>query len=148
MLSMKTEVKVSGISGKNVSDFMLNCTDEVYQNWWPGVHLAFYTKRRFHNNLGNLVYFDEFVGKRRLTFEGIVVKYIPGKQIAWQLKKGLRLPAWLLLEFVEVDKGVLITHTITFSSLILKSLSQIQELTIYKSPHSCPVAVKSAFVLV
>ena len=113
MLAMRTEVKVSGISGKNVSDFMLNCTDEAYQNWWPGVHLAFHTKKRFPNNLGNLVYFDEFVGERHLKFEGVVVNTIPGKQIVWQMKKGIRLPAWLVLELAEIeDDGVLITHTI------------------------------------
>ena len=112
MIELRTEVKVKGISGKNVSDFMLNCTDEDYQNWWPGMHLAFHTKKRFPNDLGNLVYFDEYVGKRRLKFEGIVVKNIPGREIVWQLKKEVKLTVWLVLEFEDKDEGVLIIHTI------------------------------------
>jgi|GEM_PF-6731609 len=31
MLVFKTEVLVEGITGKDVSNFMLNCTDEKYQ---------------------------------------------------------------------------------------------------------------------
>lgn len=112
MIELRTEVKVKGISGKNVSDFMLNCTDEEYQNWWPGMHLAFHTKKHFPNDLGNLVYFDEYVGKRRLKFEGIVVKYISSREIVWQLKKVVKLPVWLVLEFEDKDEGVLIIHTI------------------------------------
>jgi hypothetical protein len=57
------------------------------------------------------VYFDEYVGKRRLKFRGIVVKNIPGKNIVWQMKKVIKLPAWLALEFEDNDEGVTITHT-------------------------------------
>ncbi len=112
MIAVRTEVAVVGISGRSVSDFMLNCTDEDYQNWWPGTHLAFHTTRRFPNDLGNLVHFDEYVGRRRLKFEGVVVKSIPGKEIVWQMKKVVRLPAWLVLEFDDNDEGVVIAHTI------------------------------------
>lgn len=111
MIVMRTAVEIRGISGRSVSDFMLNCTDEDYQNWWAGTHLAFHTTRRFPNDLGNLVYFDEYVGRRRLKFEGVVVKSIPGKEIVWQVKKVVRLPAWLVLEFDDSDEGVVITHT-------------------------------------
>lgn len=112
MIALRTEVEVAGISGRSVSDFMLNCTDADYQNWWPGTHLAFHTTRRFPNGLGNLVYFDEYVGRRRLKFEGVVVKSIPGKEIVWQMKKVVRWPAWLALEFEDSDEGVVIAHTI------------------------------------
>lgn len=112
MILMRTEVEVSGISGRTVSDFMLNCTDEDYQSWWPGTHLAFHTVNRFPNDLGNLVHIDEYVGSRRLKFEGVVVKTIPGKEIIWQVKKVLRLPAWLVLEFRDSSKGVVIAHTL------------------------------------
>lgn len=112
MITLQTNVKVEGISGSDVFNFMLHCTDDAYQNWWPGVHLAFHTKRRFPNNIGNLVFFDEYVGKRHLSFEGVVVKNDPGRLIVWQLKKGLRLPAWLVLKFEDRGEGVLITHTL------------------------------------
>ena len=91
---------------------MLNCTDEDYQNWWPGTHLAFHTTKRFPGDFGNLVYFDEYVGRRRLKFEGVLIKSIPGKEIVWQMKKVVRLPAWLVLELDDTDAGVVITHTI------------------------------------
>ncbi|MCK4692036.1 MAG: hypothetical protein KAT23_00305 [Anaerolineales bacterium] len=78
---MKTEVAVKRISGKSIYDFMLNSTDKDYQEWWEGTHLAFHTIQRFPNDLGNLVYVDEYVGSRRLKFEGVVIKLIPGKEI-------------------------------------------------------------------
>jgi len=112
MITMRAAVKVKGIAGKTVSNFMLNCTDKDYRNWWPGTHLAFHTRNRFPNDLGNLVYFDEYVGRRRLKFEGVVVKNVPGKEIIWQMKKLMKLPAWLSLEFEGYDEGVVITHMI------------------------------------
>ena len=111
MLNLKTIVNVKGISGRNISDFMLSCTDKDYQDWWPGTHFAFHTIKRFPNDLGNLVYFDEYVGKRRLKFEGVVITNDPGKEIAWQMKKVIKIPAWLALEFEDNDQGVKITHT-------------------------------------
>ncbi len=111
MIIMSTRVEVGGLSGRSVSAFMLNCNDQEYQDWWPGTHFAFHTKKRFPGDLGNLVYFDEYVGKRRLKFEGIVIKNIPGKQIVWQMKKLVRLPAWLVLELDESDHALTITHT-------------------------------------
>jgi hypothetical protein len=112
MIVMKTKVRVRGITGRIISDFLLFCTDEDYQRWWPGTHIANHTLRRFPDNIGNLIYFDEYVGKRRLKFEGIVVKCIPGKEIIWQMKKVVRLPAWLVLEFDDDNADVVITHTI------------------------------------
>lgn len=112
MIELRTKVELGGISGSSVADFMLYCTDQDYQEWWPGTHLAFHTIKRFPGDLGNLVYFDEYLGGRRLRFKGVVVKHTPGREIVWQLKKGLRLPAWLVLELDDHDAGVTITHTI------------------------------------
>ena len=112
MIEMRTEVEVAGVSGKSMYDFMLRCTDEDYQNWWPGTHLAFHTTRRFADDVGNLVYFDEYVGERRLKLHGVVVACVPGKEIVWQLKKLVRMPAWLALEFADTESGVVVVHTI------------------------------------
>jgi hypothetical protein len=112
MIEMRTEVHVKGISGKDVSDFMLHCTNADYRNWWPGTHLVFVTAKRFPKDIGNTVFFDEYVGKRRLKIDGRVVKHAPGKEIVWQMLKGVPLPAWLALEFVDDDEGVHITHTL------------------------------------
>ena len=89
---------------------MLNCTDADYQNWWPGTHLAFHTIRHVPRDLGSLVLFDEYVGKRRLRFEGVVVENVPGKKMAWQMKKVIKLPGWLILNFADSAEGVTITH--------------------------------------
>lgn len=112
MITMKTVVEARGISGKTISDFMLNCTNEDYRNWWAGTHLAFHTTKRFPSDHGNLVYFEEYVGRRRLKFAGVVVKSIPGKEIVWQMKKLIKLPVWLFLQFEDNDEGVAITHMI------------------------------------
>jgi len=112
MIAMRTQVRVGGVSGSSISDFLLSCTDEDYQHWWPGTHIANHTTRRFPGNVGNLIYFDEYVGRRRLKFEGVVVKCIPGKEIVWQMKKVVGLPAWLVLEFDDDSEGVVIVHTV------------------------------------
>ena len=96
---MQTEVSVKGVSGQDVADFMLNCTDEDYQRWWKGTHLAFHTIKRYPDHLGNLVCFDEYVGERRLKFRGVITENIPGKKLVWQMKKIVRLPGWLALDF-------------------------------------------------
>ena len=112
MITTTSIVNVEGITGKSVYDFMLNCTDEEYQKWWPGTHLAFHTVKRFPDEIGNLVSFDEYVGSRRLKFDAIVVRTIPGKKIVWQMKKGIKLPAWLMLTFEDNHQGVKIRHSI------------------------------------
>jgi hypothetical protein len=110
MISFTTQVQIKGITGADVAAFMLNCTDADYQNWWPGTHLAFHTIRRVPGDVGNLVLFDEYVGRRRLRFEGVVVEHIPSKRIAWQMKKVVKLPGWLILSFTDNAEGVTITH--------------------------------------
>lgn len=112
MIQMRTEVNVDELSGQKVIDFMLNCTDEAYQRWWEGTHLAFHTVKRYPNNLGNIVYFDEYIGKRRLCFTGVVTEIIPGKKLVWQMKKIVRLPGWLELNFEDREGGVNIIHTL------------------------------------
>jgi hypothetical protein len=56
MLTLITKVTVKGVSGKAICDFMLDCTDEAYQKWWDGVHLAFHTLKRYPNDIGNRVF--------------------------------------------------------------------------------------------
>jgi len=112
VISMTTRVYVKNITGKAITDFMLNCTDEQYQNWWKGTHFAFHTLRRYPDNIGNTVIFDEMVGKHRLRFTGIVTEIIPGRKLVWQMTKWLKLPGWLMLEFEDGQTGVEILHTV------------------------------------
>jgi hypothetical protein len=113
MLTLQTVVDTPDLSGRQVTDFLLNCDDERYQKWWNGTHLQFHTVKRCPNNIGNIVYMDEYIGKRRLKMQAIVIKAVPGKEIVWQMKKGIRLPAWLALTVEDTKDSVRITHTIT-----------------------------------
>lgn len=112
MIELTTKVHVEGADARQITDFLLSTGDEAYRRWWPGTHLAFHTVRRLPGDVGNLVYFDERVGTRRLRMYGIVLEARPGKRLVWQLKRGVRLPAWLVVELEDHVGGVTITHTI------------------------------------
>lgn len=113
MLTIKTEILVGGITGEDIARFMLHCTNADYQEWWPGTHIAFHTITRMPGDLGNLVYFDEYIGRRRLKFKAIVTEVLPGKRIVWQMQKIVMLPAWLCLDLENTREGVRIIHTLT-----------------------------------
>lgn len=110
MITMISAVQVKGVSGKDISDFILNCTDEAYRSWWPGTHLSFQTLKRLPEDLGTLVCFEEFIGGRRLKFEGIVIRNVPGREIVWQIKKLVKLPVRLAFKFEDNREGVKIAH--------------------------------------
>ena len=112
MITFKTVVDVEEVNGAAVQDFMLNCTDEQYKRWWPGTHRSFHTTRRYPGGVGNQVYFDEYVGRYRLKFHAVVAENLPGRKIAWQMKAGVRLPGWLVMEFEDRPGGVRIIHSV------------------------------------
>ena len=113
MISLRSEITVHGINGEEFLTFMLNCTDADYQEWWPEMHLAFHTLERFPNQIGNIVYFDEYVGKTRLKLKGLVTDYVPSCRLVWQMIKGVRLPAWLKIECQPEGENLRIVHTLT-----------------------------------
>jgi len=119
MISLTSEVSVQGVSSDEFLSFMLNCTDADYQEWWPGVHLAFHTIQRYPNEIGNVMYFDEYIGKKRYKFKAVVTEYVPGRKIIWQMVKGFRLPAWLEIKCQQHSENLHIIHTLTagFSGL-------------------------------
>jgi hypothetical protein len=112
MISMQSTIDVAGLSGADLIDFMLHCTDGEYQAWWPGTHLAFHTVERCPGSVGNVVYMDEFIGKRRVRMAGVVTEVVPAKKLVWQFKKVLRLPAHLILEVEDKESSVVVTHTL------------------------------------
>jgi len=112
MISIQSEIRVAGISGTDIIDFLLNCTDQEYREWWRGTHLAFHTIERRPGNVGNIVYMDEFIGTRRVKMRGIVTEVVLGKKVVWQFQKVFRLPVRLILELDDDDGGMTITHTI------------------------------------
>lgn len=112
MLTIQTQVHVPLITGREMADFLLYCTDREYQAWWQGMHLEFHTIKRYPGDLGSVIYMDEFVGKKRVKMLAIVTEVIPGRRIVWQMKKIVRLPVWLTLEFVDDANGVMLTHAL------------------------------------
>src|SRR5512134_2953171 len=99
MITLQSQLHVDGIRGNEIVDFLLACTDQAYQAWWPGTHLQLHTRVRYSNSVGNIVFMDEFIGKQRMQMLGVVRVAEPTK-IVWQLKKGILLPVWLILELV------------------------------------------------
>jgi len=112
MITMQSRVRVPGINGAQLLDFMLNCTDDRYQAWWPGTHLAMHTVEGRPEEVGSVIYMDEYVGRRRLRMKAVVAEVLPGSRVVWQFKQGIRLPARLILETAGEDGGILLTHTL------------------------------------
>ncbi|BBX07312.1 SRPBCC family protein [Mycolicibacterium aichiense] len=114
MLTIRSEVTVPGLTAAEVTGFLSDWTDAAYQQWWPGVHLRLHPVAAGRSgHVGDEVFMDEFIGKRRLRMTAVVVEAEPGRKIVWQMKKGVRLPAWLTIEVTDVTGGVHVRHTIT-----------------------------------
>ena len=112
MLTLRTEIRMDGIGGAEIFDFLVNPDDEFYRAWWPGTHLEFHPVERGNDFVGDVLYMDEYVGKRRLRGSAVVTDVVPGQRLVWQVKKGIKLPAWLHLEFSDYEGGVAIAHTV------------------------------------
>ena len=114
MLAIESRVTVPNLTASEVTSFMLDCSDATYQKWWPGVHLHLHPLASGGaDHVGDIVFMDEFVGSRRLRMTAVVVRAEPGRKTSWQMKKVVRLPAWLTIEVVDSADDVVITHTIT-----------------------------------
>lgn len=112
MLTLTTTIHVPGLTGREITDFLLYCDDARYQAWWPGVHLQFHTLSGEPGGIGSVVYMDEYVGRFRLREKAAVMAAVPGKKVVLQFVHGFRLPARLILCFKDERDGVTITHTV------------------------------------
>jgi hypothetical protein len=90
----------------------VSCNDELYQRWWPGTHLSFHTITKSPNNVGNVVFMDEFVGDRRIATKATVREIVDGRRIVWQMRKVASLQVFLILELEDMDDGVRLKYTI------------------------------------
>jgi len=115
VIVIRSQVALRDVSGQEITEFLLNCTHEAYQAWWPGVHLRMHMLRPGPgpDHVGDRVLMDEFIGRRRVRMSGEVVAAVPGQTITWQLRPGVRLPVRLTLELTEAVAGVEVRHTIT-----------------------------------
>ena len=112
MLVMESSILVEGITGSELTDFLLNPTDDRYRAWWPGTHLQFHVVTATPAHVGHVVWMDEHVGSRQLRMTGVVIDAQPGRRVVWQFKRWVRLPAWLRLEVADVEGGCLIRHRV------------------------------------
>ena len=112
MIIFSVTAFIPHVTKEQVTDFFIHCTVPQYQKWWPGVHLELYTMKRIKNELGSIIYFDEYVGNHRLKFKSKITKYERGKIIEYQMIKGCALPALLVMEFTDMPNGVQVTHTL------------------------------------
>lgn len=107
---------VDGLTGREITDFLLDCDDETYQAWWPGTHLELHVIKPGpgDDHVGDVVLMDEYIGSRRVRLVGEVIEAVPGERIVWQFRVGgLRLPARLMLELTVHEGGVRLRHSIT-----------------------------------
>ena len=112
MVTLRTDIRVDGLSAADIYDFLIEPSDAAYQQWWPGTHFQFHPVTRHPGHLGEVVYMDELVGRRRLRMHAVVVEAESGRRIVWQFKKLVRLPARLTLDLADRDGGVAISHRI------------------------------------
>ncbi len=112
MVALETVIKLAGISGREIIDFFLNCDDAQYREWWPGTHLQFHTLKKSPDNIGSVVFMDEYIGKERLRMKGIVLQVVPGKALVVQLTMLFRLPFWIHIETADGDGFTTLTHRI------------------------------------
>jgi hypothetical protein len=111
MLTLETKVRVDRMTAAETFEFLANPDDGSYRAWWPGVHHQFHTLERGEDHVGDVVYMDEHVGRRRLRMRAVVTEAVPARRLEWQLRKGLDLPARLRLDLVDDNGTVAITHT-------------------------------------
>lgn len=112
MVTLKTVVKMKGVTSQEVYDFMLNLNDADYQRWWKGTHLICHTVKKYPGDIGNVVYLDEYVGRHRLKGYAVITKLVPGKEIIYQFKFGVKIPVWLIIRFQDMKDGIHLTHII------------------------------------
>jgi hypothetical protein len=113
MIESMTKVQLRSVSAVEISNFMIYCTDLMYQDWWPNVHMAYHTLERYPDHIGNFVYFDEYVGKRRLKSYARLKEYIAGEKLVWQIKSVIFLPIWITLEFQDTPNGISVSHKLS-----------------------------------
>ena len=116
MLTLESEMTVNGLTGQEITDFLLDCDDDSYQAWWPGTHLELHVLEHGpgDDHVGDVVLMDEYIGSRRVRMVGEVIEAVPGKRIVWQFRPGgLRLPVRLTLALNTEERRVHLRHTIT-----------------------------------
>jgi predicted transport protein len=113
MIKHIVEVTVNNASAEQFYDFMINPNDKNYNEWWAEEHIQFHiTKKGDKNHLGDNVYFDEYLGKKRkLKFHAVVIVADRPNKIIWQMKiASLKSPFFVKFELTEKLNKVIVKH--------------------------------------
>ena len=78
MLTLESEMTVNGLTGQEITDFLLDCDDDSYQAWWPGTHLELHMLEHGpgDDHVGDVVLMDEYIGSRRVRMVGEVIEAV------------------------------------------------------------------------
>jgi hypothetical protein len=87
VLTLQTKLRVDGITGTEIFDFLSRPNDRAYQQWWPGTHLQLHPVKGTGDQVSDLIYMDEYIGTRRLRMTAIVTEAARPEKLVWQLKK-------------------------------------------------------------
>lgn len=116
MLTVESRVTVTGLTGQEITDFLLDPCDDRYRAWWPGTHVELHPTRPGprDDHVGDLLLMDEYIGSRRVRADVEVVEAVPGERVVWQIHRwGRRLPVRLALTLQTHQGDVRLQHTIT-----------------------------------
>ena len=83
MVTIESKFFVARIGGREITDFLLDCSDDRYRQWWPGTHLALHAVSRGRDHVGDVVLMDEYVesvgcGCSPSSFRSCRVRRSPG----------------------------------------------------------------------
>ncbi len=111
MIVFRTEIQIKGKTTGQIYNWLLDLDNEKYERWHPE-HRRWRTIKREPGDLGNVIYFDEKIGRMRFRVKGKIVEAEPGRRLVYKLN--YPIPTYLSLEFVPADKGVNVIHEVKF----------------------------------
>jgi len=113
MIKHIVELRIKNATAEQFYEFMINPNDQEYNEWWKEEHLKFHiTKKGDESHLGDHVYFDEYLGKkRRLKFHAVVTVADKPNKIVWQMKAaGIKMPFYVILGLKNNEDGLYVSH--------------------------------------
>lgn len=112
MITYETKAHVGRLVAFRVYRFFLQSGDTVRQPGWSKTRLRFHIIKHVPGDIGSVVYVDEDIGGRHVRAMAVIVEAVPGRKLVLQVKKLIRLPAWLVMTFEDVAGGVDVTHSL------------------------------------
>lgn len=116
VIVLQTITYVAGLRGQEIYDFLTHPEDRSYQRWWLGTHLRLHLVGQAQGGagggVGSEIHMDEYIGSHRLRMNAVITEARPGRRLSMRMKKLIRLPATLTLEFEDDARGVRIVHTV------------------------------------